>query len=63
MNHFQRLTNLRLDRKASKERTREHAREHFESIHALHAVVDVGPRLGGHHAALVSPIQVTPKTG
>ena len=35
MNHFQRLTNLRLDRKASKERTREHAREHFESIHAL----------------------------
>jgi DNA-binding PucR family transcriptional regulator len=35
MNHFQRVTNLRLDRKASKERTREHARELFESIHAL----------------------------
>jgi transposase len=35
MNHFQRLTNLRLDRKASKERTREHTRELFESIHAL----------------------------
>jgi transposase len=27
--------NLRLDRKASKERTREHARELFQSIHAL----------------------------
>ena len=24
------------------------------------AVVDVGPRLGGHHAALASPVQVTP---
>jgi len=35
MDHFQRLTNLRLDRKASKERTREHTRELFESIHAL----------------------------
>jgi transposase len=35
MNHFQRLTNLRLDREASKERTREHTRELFESIHAL----------------------------
>jgi transposase len=31
----QRLTNLRLDRKASKERTSEHARELFQSIHAL----------------------------
>jgi transposase len=35
MNHFQRLTNLRLDREASKERTRERTRELFESIHAL----------------------------
>jgi transposase len=35
MNHFQKLTNLRLDRKASKERTKEHTRELFESIHAL----------------------------
>src|SRR5215218_9841742 len=34
-NHLQRLTNLRLDRKSSKERTREKARELFESIHAL----------------------------
>lgn len=33
--HHQRLTNLRLDRKASKERTRELARELFHSIHAL----------------------------
>ena len=34
--HSQRLTNLRLDREASKERTRrEHTRELFESIHAL----------------------------
>jgi hypothetical protein len=35
MNHFQRLTNLRLDREVSKVRTREHTREFFESIHAL----------------------------
>jgi hypothetical protein len=35
MNHFQRLTNLRLDRASSKERTREKTREFFESIHAL----------------------------
>ena len=35
MNHFQRLTNLRLDREASKERTREHTRKLFESIHAF----------------------------
>jgi transposase len=35
MNHLQRLTHLRLDRKASKERTREQARKLFESIHAL----------------------------
>jgi transposase len=35
MNHFQRLTNLRLDRKASKERTREHTWKLFESIHAF----------------------------
>src|SRR5215218_2757123 len=35
MNHFQRLTNLRLDRAASKERTREQTRKLFESIHAL----------------------------
>jgi transposase len=35
MNHFQRLTNLRLDRAASKERTREKTGELFESIHAL----------------------------
>jgi transposase len=34
MDQFQRLTNLRLDRKASKERTREHTRELFESIPA-----------------------------
>lgn len=33
--HLQRLTNLRLDREASKERTREQTRELFESIHAL----------------------------
>jgi DNA-binding PucR family transcriptional regulator len=35
MNHFQRPTNFRLDRAASKEHTREKARELFESIHAL----------------------------
>jgi transposase len=35
MEHFQRLTNLRLDREASKRRTREQARELFESIRAL----------------------------
>jgi transposase len=33
--HLQRLTNLRLDREASKERTREQTRELFRSIHAL----------------------------
>jgi transposase len=33
--HFQRLTNLRLDREASKRRMREQARELFETIHAL----------------------------
>ena len=33
--HFQRLTNLRLDRRASKERTREQARKLFRSIHGL----------------------------
>jgi transposase len=33
--HFQRLTNLRLDRRASKERTRKEGRELFQSIHAL----------------------------
>jgi transposase len=33
--HLQRLTNLRLDREASKERTREKTRELFDSIHAL----------------------------
>jgi hypothetical protein len=27
------------------------------------AVVDVGSSLGGHHAALVSPVQVTPISG
>ncbi len=33
--HLQRLTNLRLDREASKKRTREQTRELFRSIHAL----------------------------
>ena len=33
--HFQRLTNLRLDRKATKERGREQAHKLFHSIHAL----------------------------
>jgi transposase len=33
--HLQRLTNLRLDRQPSKERTREQTRELFGSIHAL----------------------------
>ena len=33
--HFQRLTNLRLDRRASKERTRKQGRELFKSIHTL----------------------------
>ena len=33
--HFQRLTNLRLDRKAAKERTREQAHKLFHFIHAL----------------------------
>jgi transposase len=33
--HLQRLTNLRLDREASKERTREKTRELFRSIHAV----------------------------
>jgi transposase len=33
--HLQRFTNLRLDRDASKERTRKQAQELFESIHAL----------------------------
>jgi transposase len=35
MNHFQRLTNLRLDPAASKERTRKKTRELFKSIQAL----------------------------
>lgn len=35
MNRLQRLTNLRLDREASKERTKEQTRELFGSIHAL----------------------------
>jgi hypothetical protein len=30
---------------------------------ARRAVVDVRPRLGGHHAAIVSPVQVTPISG
>jgi transposase len=34
-NHIQRLTNLRLDRKSSKERTNEQTQKLFESIHAL----------------------------
>jgi transposase len=34
-NYLQRLTNLRLDRKSSKERTNEQTRKLFESIHAL----------------------------
>lgn len=34
-NHLQRLTNLRLDRKSSKERAREQTQKLFESIHAL----------------------------
>src|SRR5215211_3130427 len=34
-NHLQRLTNLRLDRKSSKERTNEQTRKLFESIHYL----------------------------
>ena len=34
-NYLQRLTNLRLDRKSSKERTSEQTRKLFESIHAL----------------------------
>jgi transposase len=33
--HFQRLTNLRLDRRASKERMREQARKLYRSIHTL----------------------------
>jgi transposase len=33
--HLQRLTNLRLDRKSSKERTNEQTRKLFDSIHAL----------------------------
>jgi transposase len=33
--HFQRLTNLRLDRRTSKERTGKQGRDLFESIHAL----------------------------
>jgi len=30
---------------------------------AWRAVVDVGSSLGGHHATLVSPVQVTPISG
>jgi hypothetical protein len=30
---------------------------------ARRTVVDVGPRLSGHPAALLSPVQVTPITG
>ena len=33
--HHQRLTTLRLDRTASKERMKKQTQEHFESIHAL----------------------------
>jgi hypothetical protein len=33
--HFQRLTNLRLDRRASKERMREQVRNLYRSIHTL----------------------------
>jgi transposase len=35
MNHFQRLTNLRLDREVSKVRTSEYTRELFECIHTV----------------------------
>jgi transposase len=35
MEHFQRLTNLRLDREASKERTKGQTQKLFETIHAL----------------------------
>jgi transposase len=35
VNYLQRLTNLRLDRKSSKERTSEQTRKLFESVHAL----------------------------
>ena len=35
MNHFQRLTNLRLDREVSKVRTGEHTRELFDCIHTV----------------------------
>jgi transposase len=34
-NHIQRLTNLRLERKSSKERTNEQTQKLLESIHAL----------------------------
>jgi hypothetical protein len=30
---------------------------------ACRTVVDIGPRLGGHHAALASQVQLTPITG
>jgi hypothetical protein len=35
MNYLQRLTKLRLNREASKERTRMQVRDLFQSIHAL----------------------------
>jgi hypothetical protein len=33
------------------------------STYHMRTVVDVHPRLGGHHAALVSPVKLTPITG
>ena len=51
--HFQRLTNLRLDRRASKERLREQAHKLFRSIYALSKKgmknAQISRTLGIHH--------------
>src|SRR5215204_705587 len=51
--HFQRLTNLRLDRRASKERIREQVRKLYRSIHTLSKQgiknAQVAQTLGIHH--------------
>ena len=54
--HFQKLTNLRLDRKAAKERAREQAHKLFRSIHALSKKgmknAQISRTLGIHRAML-----------
>ena len=54
--HFQRLTNLRLDRRVSKERMREQARKLYRSIHTLSMK---GHRSPGHSEYTATPWRST----